>query len=48
VHVEMVQYPREGHRSLSRGMQGFPAQEPWHGFDVRQRIVKFIDGCLNK
>ena len=48
VHVEMVQYPREGHRSLSRGMQGFPAQEPWHGFDVRQRIVRFIDGCLNK
>lgn len=48
VHVEMVQYPREGHRTLSRGMQGFPAQEPWHGFDVRQRIVKFIDSCLPK
>jgi dipeptidyl aminopeptidase/acylaminoacyl peptidase len=48
VHVEMVQYPREGHRTLSRGMQGFPAQEPWHGFDARQRIVKFIDGCLTK
>jgi dipeptidyl aminopeptidase/acylaminoacyl peptidase len=48
VHVEMVQYPREGHRTLSRGMQGFPVQEPWHGFDVRQRIVKFIDSCLTK
>jgi dipeptidyl aminopeptidase/acylaminoacyl peptidase len=46
VHVELVQYPREGHRSLSRGLQGFPTQEPWHGFDVRQRIVKFVDGCL--
>ena len=46
VHVEMVQYPREGHRSLARGMQGFPVQEPWHGFDVRQRLVKFIDSCL--
>jgi dipeptidyl aminopeptidase/acylaminoacyl peptidase len=46
VHVEMVLYPREGHRSLSRGLQGFPTQEPWHGFDVRQRIVKFINGCL--
>jgi dipeptidyl aminopeptidase/acylaminoacyl peptidase len=48
VHVEMVQYPREGHRTLSRGMQGFPTQEPWHGFDVRQRIVKFIDSCLTR
>ena len=48
VHVAMVQYPREGHRTLSRGMQGFPAQEPWHGFDARQRIVKFIDSCLTK
>jgi len=48
VHVEMVQYPREGHRTLSRGLQGFPTQEPWHGFDVRQRIVKFIDSCLTK
>jgi len=46
VHVEMVQYPREGHGTLSRGMRGFPVQEPWHGFDVRQRIVKFINGCL--
>jgi len=48
VHVEMVQYPREGHRTLSRGLQGFPAQEPWHGFDARQRIVKFINGCLTR
>jgi len=46
VPVEMMVYPREGHRTLSRGMQGFPTQEPWHGFDARQRIVKFINGCL--
>ena len=46
VHVEMVQYPREGHPPLSLGMRGFPTQEPWHGFDVRQRIVKFINSAL--
>jgi dipeptidyl aminopeptidase/acylaminoacyl peptidase len=48
VHVEMVQYPREGHPPLSMGMRGFPTQEPWHGFDVRQHIVKFIDAALAK
>jgi dipeptidyl aminopeptidase/acylaminoacyl peptidase len=48
VHVEMVQYPREGHSTLFRGMQGFPTQEPWHGFDVRQRIVEFISGRLTQ
>jgi dipeptidyl aminopeptidase/acylaminoacyl peptidase len=48
VHVEMVQYPREGHPPLSMGMRGFPTPEPWHGFDVRQRIVKFIDAALAK
>jgi dipeptidyl aminopeptidase/acylaminoacyl peptidase len=46
VHVEMVQYPREGHPPLSLGMRGFPTQEPWHGFDVRQRMVKFINAAL--
>jgi hypothetical protein len=29
-------------------MQGFPTQEPWHGFDVRQRIVEFISGRLTQ
>jgi dipeptidyl aminopeptidase/acylaminoacyl peptidase len=47
VHVELVVYPREGHGTLSRGMRGFPALEPWHGFDVRQRMVKFIGSCLS-
>lgn len=48
VHVELVQYPREGHAQLSRGMVGLPTHEPWHGFDVRQRIVKFINDALAK
>jgi dipeptidyl aminopeptidase/acylaminoacyl peptidase len=46
VHVEMVQYPREGHRTCRGACRDFRVQEPWHGFDVRQRIVKFINGCL--
>jgi hypothetical protein len=48
VRVEMVQYPREDHAPLARGYIGFPSQEPWHGFDVRQRLVNFIDGALAK
>jgi dipeptidyl aminopeptidase/acylaminoacyl peptidase len=48
VHVEMVQYPREGHQQLRQGMLGLPVQEPWHGFDVRRRIVKFIKDALAK
>jgi len=48
VRVEMVQYPREDHGPLARGYIGFPSQEPWHGFDVRQRLVNFIDGALAK
>ena len=33
-------------RLFRSGCAGFPTQEPWHGFDVRQRIVKFIDTAL--
>ena len=42
VHVEMVQYPREDHGPLGGAMHGQPSKEPWHGFDVRQRLVKFF------
>jgi dipeptidyl aminopeptidase/acylaminoacyl peptidase len=43
VHVEMVQYPREDHGPLGGAMHGLPSKEPWHGFDVRQRLIKFIN-----
>lgn len=46
VHVELVQYPRDGHPQLSRAMHGVPTQEPWHGFDVRQRIMTFVKDAL--
>ena len=43
VPVELVTYPRENHGPLAIGMLGHPSPEPWHGFDARQRIVKFIN-----
>ncbi len=43
VPVELVTYPRENHGPLAIGMLGRPSPEPWHGYDVRQRIVKFIE-----
>ncbi|MFT4111257.1 prolyl oligopeptidase family serine peptidase [Silvibacterium sp.] len=42
VPVDMVQYPRENHGPLATGIYGNPSPEPWHGFDGRQRIVKFF------
>jgi len=46
VPVELVTYPREDHGPLAVGMLGHPSPEPWHGFDARQRIVKFIQSAF--
>lgn len=46
VHVELVQYPRDGHPQLSQALHGSPTREPWHGYDVRQRIMTFIKEAL--
>jgi dipeptidyl aminopeptidase/acylaminoacyl peptidase len=46
VHVELVQYPREGHVPLIHAMHGEPTTEPWHGYDARQRIMTFINEAL--
>jgi dipeptidyl aminopeptidase/acylaminoacyl peptidase len=43
VAVELVTYPREDHGPLATGIYGRPSQEPWHGFDGRQRMVEFIE-----
>jgi dipeptidyl aminopeptidase/acylaminoacyl peptidase len=48
VRVELVQYPREDHGPLAIGMRGGPSPEPWHGFDARQRLIKFIDGAFSQ
>ena len=47
VRVELVQYPREDHGPLSNGMRGGPSPEPWHGYDVRQRLIKFISAAFS-
>jgi dipeptidyl aminopeptidase/acylaminoacyl peptidase len=43
VPVDLVTYPREDHGPLAGGMTGRPVSEPWHGYDVRQRMIEFID-----
>jgi dipeptidyl aminopeptidase/acylaminoacyl peptidase len=43
VPVELVTYPREDHGPLASGMMGRPQREPWHGYDVRQRMIEFIE-----
>ncbi len=48
VPVDLVEYPRENHVPLAKGIFGMPSPEPWHGFDARQRIVKFIDAAFSK
>jgi len=47
VPVELVTYPRENHGPLAIGMLGRPSAEPWHGFDARQRIIKFIENAFS-
>ena len=48
VPVEMVQYPRDDHGPLSSAINGNPSPEKWHGFDARQRIVRFIQAGFDK
>ncbi len=48
VPVQLITYPRENHGPLSSGINGSPSAEPWHGFDARQRIVKFFETELAK
>jgi dipeptidyl aminopeptidase/acylaminoacyl peptidase len=47
VPVELVTYPRENHGPLAIGMLGHPSPEPWHGYDVRRRIVSFINTAFS-
>lgn len=43
VPVDLVTYPRVDHGPLARALYGYPSDEPWHGFDARQRIVTFLE-----
>ncbi len=48
VSVDLVRYPREDHGPLAIGIFGNPSPEPWHGFDGRQRIVKFLEKAFGQ
>jgi dipeptidyl aminopeptidase/acylaminoacyl peptidase len=48
VSVQLVTYPRDNHGPLSRNISGGPSPEPWHGFDARQRIVKFFESAFTR
>jgi dipeptidyl aminopeptidase/acylaminoacyl peptidase len=47
VAVELVTYPREDHGPLAGGAFGRPSTEPWHGYDVRQRMIEFLEKALS-
>jgi dipeptidyl aminopeptidase/acylaminoacyl peptidase len=40
--VVMISYPRETHATLGRGYSAEPSREPWHGVDLRRRMIQFI------
>jgi len=48
VPVDLITYPRDNHGPLSGAIYGRPVQEPWHGFDARQRIVSFIQKAFGE
>jgi dipeptidyl aminopeptidase/acylaminoacyl peptidase len=48
VSVQLITYPRDNHGPLSRNISGGPSPEPWHGFDARQRIVKFYESAFGR
>jgi dipeptidyl aminopeptidase/acylaminoacyl peptidase len=40
--VSLVIYPRELHDDLHRNFYGEVSPEPWHGVDLRRRMIQFI------
>ncbi|WP_293904560.1 prolyl oligopeptidase family serine peptidase [Phenylobacterium sp.] len=40
--VVLVTYPRETHATLGRAFSAGPTREPWHGVDLRRRMIAFI------
>jgi dipeptidyl aminopeptidase/acylaminoacyl peptidase len=48
VAVDLIRYPREDHGPLANGIFGNPSPEPWHGFDARQRMVKFLEKAFGQ
>lgn len=46
VPVTLVTYPRETHKTLSRTFAGDPTSEPWHGVDLRRRLIGFLQDAF--
>ncbi|MBV8145160.1 MAG: S9 family peptidase [Gammaproteobacteria bacterium] len=40
--VELVTFPRESHSQLHRNFYGEVSVEPWHGLDLRNRMLEFL------
>jgi dipeptidyl aminopeptidase/acylaminoacyl peptidase len=40
--VTLVTYPRETHATLGRSFAAEASREPWHGVDLRRRMIQFI------
>ncbi|HEY3948869.1 S9 family peptidase [Phenylobacterium sp.] len=40
--VVLVTYPRETHAGLGAGFGAQPSREPWHGDDLRRRMLAFL------
>jgi dipeptidyl aminopeptidase/acylaminoacyl peptidase len=40
--VTMISYPRETHATLGAGFAAGVTREPWHGQDLRRRMIQFI------
>ena len=40
--VVLVTYPRETHATLAGAFTARPTREPWHGVDLRRRMIRFI------
>jgi dipeptidyl aminopeptidase/acylaminoacyl peptidase len=46
--VELVTFPRESHAELHRNFYGEVSVEPWHGFDLRNRMLEFISRAFQR
>ncbi|MDB5471247.1 MAG: hypothetical protein JWR84_2807 [Caulobacter sp.] len=47
VPVELILYPRSNHGVLGGNFLGRVSREPWHGVDVRRRMINFIQGAFD-
>ena len=47
VPVELILYPRSNHGVLGAAFAGRVSREPWHGVDLRRRMINFIQGAFD-